>query len=232
MIFDIIIGLLVVFFAFKYYSEGLVNAVILFFSKIITFLVAFFTANAHAQNICDNYVSPKLYGYVDSIIVKKFNFEDIFESFEKKISTVDSQAIEALLTSHGIDIESLVRAGAESSIEIIRHNVIEYISYGFTYIVIFIIMLIIVTATVSFAMSFVDFIFEIPMLGNMNKIGGIILGVITGFFVSSLIIWTIITVMPTTTMQDGMFNEQVLENTYFIKHICKLTPSSIATLIF
>lgn len=232
MIFDIVIATVIIYFAIKYYHEGLINSLILLVSKFIIFLSAFLVAGRYAGDLSEKYVSDKIYGYVDSIIVKSFDFNGVFESLQNKISTSNSEIVELLLDASGTDIDRLILSGSETAISVMRDSVTNSISYGFTYIVVFIATLIVASVAVSLLMSFVDFIFVLPMFGAINKIGGVLLGALTGFLVSSLIIWTIITVMPVTTMEDGILNSQTIEDTYIVKHVCNLTPSAIVSLIY
>ncbi|MFI3227717.1 MAG: CvpA family protein [Clostridia bacterium] len=232
MIFDIIIAIVIISFAAKYFHEGLVNSVILFFSKIIMFIAAFIVAGRYSTELSEKYILDKVSGYIDSIIVKNFNFNDVYSAFEDSISTSNSEIVEFLLELNGTDINRLMLAGSENAISIMRENVVTSIAYGFTYTVIFIATLILVSLAISFILSFLDLVFELPILGWINSISGALLGIITGLLVSSVVIWTIITVMPVTTMDDGIFNEQTIEDTYILKHICNATPDAIATFIY
>lgn len=232
MIFDIVIGISIIIFAIKYYNEGLINSVILFFSKIITFISAHIVAKVYTQTITDKYVIDKLYGYIDSMIVKHFNFEEILNSLKTQVETTNSSAVEFILNAKGEEIEQILRASTDEAISTIRDTVVTSVAYGFTYLIIFIATVILVSIAFKIALAMINLVFELPILGHLNKYGGALLGIITALFISSIIIWTIMTVMPVSTMDNGMLNEQTIEGTYIIKHICNSYPSGLATVLY
>ncbi|MFI3115721.1 MAG: CvpA family protein [Clostridia bacterium] len=232
MIFDIIILILIIMFAIKYYNEGLINAVVLFFSKIISFVVAFAFAKRCAGDISQKYVEEKLYGYADSIIAKNYNFYDIYNSLKSNVTTENSKTIEFLLGMGEDELQTVLQSNADEAVAVMRESIVTSVSYGLTYIAIFLSVLILVMVATSIVLSVVDFVFNITLLGYVNRLGGLALGVITALFVSTLVIWTIMIVMPVTTMEDGIFNSQVIENTYIIRHICNSLPESLMTLIY
>lgn len=213
-------------------NEGLINAVILFISKILSFIVAFFVAKRHAGDLSAKYIEEKLYGYADSIIAKNYNFYDIYDSLKSNITTENSKTIEFLLGLGEDELQTVLQSNADEAVSIMRDSIVSSVSYGLTYIAIFLGVLILVMVGTSLLLSVVDFVFNITLLGYVNKLGGLALGVITALFISTLVIWTVMIVMPVTTMDDGIFNSQIIENTHILRHICNSLPESLMTVIY
>lgn len=232
MIFDICIAIVVTIFAIKYYNQGLVRSVFMLVSKFIILGISFFVAKINASKIYEQYIQEKVYGYVDSIIVKAFDFEEIFNSLQNSLDNANATAVSKLLQAHEMSIENIVDIGAEKATLIIRESLVNSVAYGFTYAIIFIIMLIVTSLAFNFIFSIVDFVLELPIIEQVNKLSGAVIGVITGFLVCNMVIWTIILLMPVITMEGGMLHEDALEHTYIIKHVCSSTPDFIINYIY
>lgn len=232
IVFDIIIAIVLLCFISKYYYEGLIKSIILFFSKFITFAAAFLVAGKYAEELSQEYIYDKIYGYVDNLLVKSFDFNAIFETLQTNISDANSEAISLLFSSSDFTLDELLVLNADKAVTAIQDSLVNSVSYGFTYIAIFIVMLVAMTVVFRIIISIVDTVFDLPILGNINKIGGAILGLLAGLFVSSMVIWTIMTVVPVTTMDEGIFYEQTIEDSYILKHICDARPDFIANFIY
>lgn len=232
MIFDICIGVIVLIFAIKYYNQGLVRSVVMLFSKFIILGISFFVAKANAPRISEKYVEDTIYGYVDSILIKAYDFDEIYLAIKNSLDEPNAQAIIKLLEAQGFSIDNLVNSGMDSATDIIRETLVNSISYGFTYAVIFIIIFIVASLVFNFVFSIVDIVLELPIIEQVNKLGGALLGVLAGTLLCNMVVWTIILVIPVTTMEGGLLHADAIENTYIIKHVCNSTPDFIIDYIY
>ena len=231
MTFDIIIILFTVVLGFSFFKKGLIRSILLAFSNLIAFFSAYIVAKRYSLEISENFVLDTFRSYIDKYIIENLDLNSILESLSGSISQVDDSIANFFLNMSPSDINHLLHLKTSDALSFLSDNIAQSISYGFTYVVIFILSLIIVSIALKFVINFIDFVLNITLLSPINRILGGLLGVFVALFISGSLIWTIMTVLPLTTMDDGVFSKENVKDTYVLKHIVDNRPNIFTNFI-
>lgn len=175
MIIDIIVIVLLLLGAFSGYKKGLVGILVSFIGMIIAIVLAFGLQIPVANYLNDNTIIGKSINQtITKGITQTINNKDIDkdENQDKKIDFYD-----------GI-IEKITN---EDQIASVSNNIVLFILKGISFVLIFIIVIIIF----YIIQMVLNLVFNLPILGTVNKIGG----VITGILKSLVGIWILLAII-------------------------------------
>lgn len=172
-ILDLVLLLVGAAIVFTCYKRGFFKSVIHFFKTILAFLAAYFWGSGIANWICQKWVGGSVY---DSVYPKiRGIYEGSTESFsaEQALSAVPdflvSDKLRERLTSlegSGEELVSSVTEAVSSPIATMISNVIGYLG-------VFLISLLAISLIATLLDKFID---KLPLIGTLNRILGLALG--------------------------------------------------------
>ena len=189
IIIDGVIVLIILLSVFLGYKKGLVSLGIHLVAFIIALVVAFV-----------------LYRPIGSLII---NTTEIDESLQGVIETKLEEIVD--VEDENITVNSLIGNIESSTITETSRGLAMNIIYGATIIILFIILRI----ALVFISAIANWVAELPILKQVNKVGGIIYGLLRGVlltYVILLIVSLVITFNPTGKLNETM-NETYLAKT-------------------
>ena len=231
MIFDIVIIVITLMFAIKCYNQGLVKSVILAVSNFITIIASLTIAKRYALEISEKYIYNNFNTYITNIVNENVNLTSILDSLSQKTKEVDSVIVDYLLNMSPSDVDYLIGLSTESALDFLTTNISKSLSYGFSFVIIFIISIIVVTIAFKLLLIFIDFMIKVTLLSLPNKVLGGILGAFVGIFLSCSLVWTTLSVVPLTIMDNGIFSEHNINDTYILKYIIENQPKIFTNFI-
>lgn len=231
MVLDLIIIACVVIATLKWYRHGLIRSVLSCFSRILSTFSAIIIAKRYAGVLSEKFVYNTFYKYINEYVSNKVDTSEIVKTLTENIVNPDSFISNFLLNMSTADVETLLGLDTDSAVTFLTQNIAESVSYGFTYVTLFIISLIVVSIAFNLVLKFVEFILNITALSLVNKIVGGIVGGFSTYLIFAVIIWTTISVIPLTTAENGMFSEEKIKDTYITQFIVDTKPQSFSMLI-
>ena len=190
-------GIVIVFFLlciFIGYKTGLIKLGIKFISFFIAIAITFILYRPIA-NLIINYT--QIDESIQNIIV-----ENIIKN-EKKEKSNDKK-------------EKLTEEVIEETKDSIILNIAKPLSYNIVYGGVMLILFIISKIIIFFISAFTKFVEKLPIIHQFNRAGGILYGIIIGYFIINLIL-LVINLISQVGIDDKL--EQEIENTYVTKLI-------------
>lgn len=222
---DIIIIIVTAYLALKYYKRGFIRSVILSFSSLFSWFGAIIMAKRYALPVSENFVYHRIAPSINSYISENLNIGSIVETLTSNLNQANNEILKFLLNLSPDTLETLVGLDSESAVSFLTENIGQTIAYGITYVVIFFLSYIVIGFAFKLLLKFVDITLKATFLSPLNKLLGAVLGGAVGALTCAMIIWTIMTVIPVTTTDGGMFSEPVIADTYVVKIIVNNKPN-------
>jgi uncharacterized membrane protein required for colicin V production len=182
-LYDVIIVVLILFFAYNGFKKGLVLTVLRFASKIVAFIIG-------------RILSPKLMNYLKGTKYYQSLTEMITDRLSQMHSVGSEKFIQSLQNSSegqgkGIITRMIAKELEEGRI-VDSSNILEFLSHALTNLVLgvlsFILIFIIVLAILNILMLFVKGVVSLPVLKQLDKGGGFIFGLLQGVFIAYVFI--------------------------------------------
>lgn len=182
MIIDIVVILFILFSLFRGYSKGLVGILV----SIIGFILAIVLALT-LQTTVANYLNEKTQvGTAIQDAVKGSITQKIEEKAEEKTEGQDTKDVQGEIKNQFYnDIVSKIANSDE--VDSASKNVTLFILKGISFVAIFIVVI-----TISYILQMLlNIVFKLPILGSINKIGGLAISGIIGV----IKIWIILAIL-------------------------------------
>lgn len=178
---DIVLLLLFVFTTIRYYKAGFVKALFSICKFLLSVVIAFSFASTLGSFISDNVIYEPIYKEVHENLetiannsAENFNMTDV-------LNTLPASLRELIISE--TDFESLDDENVtESNIQKLSENISLRISKIVSNIIAFICIFIIAMLALKIAMNALDAICTLPVLKQINKFLGLLLGFVFGFF--------------------------------------------------
>ena len=136
--------------------------------------------------------SESLTGIVESSELPAFSFEGTFGSIGKHISETGSE---------------------------ILHAATDVISERIAYILIFIVAFVVIQVLVRILFRVLNLVGKAPVLNTVNRLGGGVLGLVSGLLLVMLILWFALTFVKPATEPGAILSDSVLKSTYLAKYL-------------
>ncbi len=195
---DIIIILIMLTFIIIGYKKGLIKVAVSFLSVIIAILITII-----------------LYKPVSNMVISKTNIDEkISDAIYSKIENIDFQNItEEEKNNNGIlaIAEEQINSAIENSVTDIARTISNNLSLTIVEGICFIGLIILIRLGLLILNIFADFIGNLPIIKQFNKSGGIIYGVVEGFFIINLLL--AIAFMLNPIFNDGKIEKCIKQST-------------------
>lgn len=222
MFFDILIIGFVSILVIKGFSQGLIRTALSGVFKILTVVSGYIVAGRYALEISEKYVYNIFYKNINEYISKNINLTQIVKEITQKVEESDSSFSIYLDILPAEQLTQIANLDIDSAIESLTNSISQSISYSVTYGIIFILTVILVSIAFRMILKVIDTILGITNLKSIDKILGAVLNGAIGIFISCMIVWTIITVSPLSTVNDGIFANT--QNNMVLPHIIDNKP--------
>lgn len=222
---DIIIIAITAYLALKYYKRGFIRSVILSFSSILSWFGAIIMAKRYALPVSEAFVYHRIAPAINTYIGENLNIGTIVETLTNNLNEANNEILKFLLNLSPDTLETLVGLDSESAVAFLTENIGQTIAYGITYVAIFFLSYIVIGFAFKVLLKFLDIALKATFLSPLNKLLGAVLGGAVGILTCSMIIWTIMTVIPVTYADGGMFSPEEIDNTYVVKIIVNNKPN-------
>lgn len=199
----IVVDLIIIMFIFACvffgYKKGLVKLGIHLVSFVVAILVTFI-----------------LYRPIADLVI---NYTNIDESIENSImEKIDSKEAEG-------DIVDQFKENAKDTLLI---QTVRPLTYNIIYTVIMIILFVVSKIALIIISSFTDVITSLPVIKQFNKTGGVLYGIIVGFFVVYLMLFMLSFINQINNKEiQGFLNETIITKTMYENNILSVFFNNI-----
>lgn len=200
MIIDIIVVLFLIFAGFAGYKKGLVGLLISLVGMVVSIILAFMLQGTIADTLYNDTGVGKT---IEQSITKNLS-----ENFDKKVD-------EKFGDTFYINILKNIKS--EDEISIVSKQITQFILKGISFIGIFIIVFVICYVI----RMMLNLVFDLPILSQLNKIGGIAIGILKAL----LKIWIVLAViaflapLPVVNSVDEIVRNSVITNSLYNNNI-------------
>ncbi len=211
-IYDVVVLLVIAFFAYRGFFKGLVATALGFIGFIISFIVA-------------RMFAPRL----ASLVTETSVFEWLDNFINVRLTDLQSRGVENFVNflesppqgqEHGL-INQFIQKGLSEGKVIDSSNIIEFLSLSIANLIVliisFIIIFVILSSLIGVLLSLVKGFMSLPGLKQLDSSGGFIFGALQGIFVAYIVI--MIFVLFNFGGIAGSF-----ENTLIIKRMLQFIP--------
>ncbi|MBQ0038668.1 MAG: CvpA family protein [Clostridiales bacterium] len=178
---------------------------------VVSAVAAFFGASVAAK-----YLTPVAEQWVRPMLMKKL---------ELKLQNTQSADGSTMLGALGFDGESLktmlksvterMQETGEKLLEAVVNNVAHSVTYAVIFLAVFAVLLLLLGLIVKLFEKV-----ELPVLSQLDSIGGGVLGLMEGLLVVFVAVWTM-------TKLHWVITPQLIEDTTFLKFFVEYTPASL-----
>lgn len=211
-IYDVLVLLVIAFFAYRGFFKGLVLTALGFVSFIISFIVA----RMYATRLAELVTQTSVFEWLDNFInIRLTNIQSKgLENFKNFLENPPQGQ------EHGI-INQLIQKGLSDDKLIDSSNIIDFLSLSLANLIVvtisFIIIFIIVSAVIGVLLSLIKGVMSLPGLKHLDSSGGFIFGALQGVLIAYILI--LIIVLFNLGGVAGSF-----ENTLIIKRMLQFIP--------
>lgn len=195
MVIDIFIIALVVYFAIRGYSKGLIRSLIHCVANIGTTIFVFILAKTFSGTLTDILIRPILEQPILDFLDKNINYEEILEKITKTASA-DNAMIDYFLNLSQGQIGDILEKDLSQAFKELETIICENIMNGVSYILIFIVGIVGISIALNVLLKIVDVALKITSLTFYNKLLGAVLGVVFASVISYLLVWGLFSVLP------------------------------------
>ncbi|MCL2499071.1 MAG: CvpA family protein [Defluviitaleaceae bacterium] len=208
LIVDVLIIVIIAFFAMRGLRKGLVMAVA---SAVIFFVAlagAYFSVGMFSPRM-EAIIEPSIGGWVDNRVGER-----VPQTMDGTGSVTDTMVFDALqLIGFGENqarqISQNVSGGVDRAGQSITRALTTALTSTVARIITFIIAFVLIMAVLRLAAMLLDVIAKLPILNTVNKMGGLAGGILHG----AVIIWLIVYALRFV----GVINSEWFENTYVLR---------------
>ncbi len=219
---DVILVAVVLVFAFISAKRGFVRTVIELAGWLLAVVLAFSVSGAVADYVYDDIVAPKI--------------------TESLVQAVENSAEDALLavTDHlpdyvvnaaaflNVDINALidqnVGKGAGEVVGSVTQTVVRPIVTGLIRVIAGLILFTLLMFVVRFLARTLNRLFNIPIIGGVNRLLGGVLGAAKGLVVAVVLVFLLSTIVALTQNGFLIFTKESIDSSYLFKFIAGFNP--------
>ncbi len=187
IILDIFALAVFIFSIYRGYKKGFVKTVLKLCSGIVCLILAISLSPTVGQFLNDNYISPALEGVITDKISELTASADTSQTDIDKIIEEEPNEFIQILEKFNVDFETFkekFNQFSSSSVENASQATIEYVakplSETVSYIVSFILILLVSSLVLAVVTFLLDKIVKLPILKTANKFLGMVAGILFG----------------------------------------------------
>lgn len=192
---DLIVLIIVALFTFIGYKQGLAKAII----KLLSFFIAVVVALV-------------LYRPISNVVIDKTQIDDNIKN-----TIIEKITPEGLETTEEVKLEDNLVVGLMGSATSTIEEIADAFSVKLIEICVLLLLFIVVRIALKFVTLLTDLITKIPVLKQVNEVGGLIYGLVKGIFIVYVLLAVIYLISP--LVNTDITN--TIESSFVTKHLYK-----------
>lgn len=225
---DVITVFILVFTIWRAAAKGFIRAVFDMLKFTISVICAIVFKNGLASAIINSGLYDKArntlrYELSDSIsrAGEKISSQEMLEAFK-----TENPNLVKLVESMGADLDKTRQAvenaaiqGSENLSEIAAEHILGPAMESVAHIIAFALIFIVVFILLWIAENILDALFGLPVLHTLNRVGGVIVGILCAVLYVSLFVSVTSPILSNPTLVGGEWDSDVTRNTYVYSYI-------------
>jgi len=222
IILDLIIVAIILFVILQSAKHGFVRTFIELAGFILSLMVAVSISGNLAAQIFDNQIGPKISSGIEEKLQKSES--SIVDSVQESVPAFVVSGAKAL----NIDIKDIAQQNTGDSISQISDNITQTVAKPIITALLQAILITLIFAVLMFLVRFlakaINKIFNLPIIGSINKILGGCIGAAKGIVVAVAFCFVLSTIISVTSNGFFVFTKDAVDSSYIFKYICTFNP--------
>ncbi|MDD4700110.1 MAG: CvpA family protein [Oscillospiraceae bacterium] len=222
IILDLIIVAIVLFIVLQSAKHGFVRTFIELTGFILALMIAVSISGTLATQIFDNQIGPKISSGIEDKLLEKGT--SVVDSIKESLPSFVVSGADALK----IDINAIAQQNTGDSMSQVADNItltvarpiITALMQAFLTTLIFAVLMFLV----RFLAKAINKIFNLPIVGSINKILGGCIGVAKGVVIAAAFCFILSTIISVTNNGFFIFTKEAIDSSYIFKYICTFNP--------
>jgi len=227
---DIIIVAIIIICIALGYRNGFVKTVMNFLAFIIAFVMAKTFSPPLSAYFYSGYIKPNFVARVaadiESFLTRNINLDSLVQNPNPPDNFV------SMLKGYGVDLPDVQKwvgdatsKGASELNEYVANNLVEPVAQGISYFLAFMAILLASILLLKIITALINRAFRLPVLNQINKIGGIILGFFYGLVLSYIFVYLSYYVFPYLAANTSLGSvPEMIDSTIFFKWFYEHSP--------
>lgn len=233
IILDVIVAAILIFFMVAGFKKGFIKSCLGLVVTLVSIIITIYLYAPAGEYLRDTIVYENLKNNLKQTVENHIGNTNDADTMSRLFADASEKLPEfnKLLKSLNVngeeiaeDIDKAIKNGKEVSVDMICENIVEeaavFISNAAAIILVFIISVIVL----NLAVLLLDFIFKLPVLNVANRVLGLVVGTLKGFFFACVIVAAIRVALPYLDGSGIKLTENDIEKTIVFSVVDNINP--------
>lgn len=215
VVLDVLTLVIIIPIIWRSYSKGLIKGLIELVGFIAAIAAALILSKPAGSWIYQHLLKNSIYGLVSNYL--------------KSVSGGVTDTFNSFLSQYGVSSDALggqtIAAGQTAVNQTVMNSVVAPVAESIARVIALVLIFFVCILIVRIIAGSTDVVFKLPLIGTVNRIGGIAVGVLKSTIVMLVVCTLLAMLIPIFSLQKNPpITNTTISNTYVLKYIYNVNP--------